>query len=1190
MQDSEEPWVVLQKLEAELRRVIVERLSTVAADWEDRIPVAVRSKVRKRQNRAMEKGEERQQVLDYADFSDYQDIIFATNNWDDVFGAIFGDMEKTRLRLAELSRIRNAIAHRRDIDNDDRDVFLLYSRLVISSIRKHMPDREIIAGNLKRYGEACAVAYEGAVTAASRAPYKDQIAQFAHSLRESIDLLARSAQEESDRKKPLTRSKREAMLRNAVGSSDFRMGIDHEVFVFLANEYDRLSKIAHHREKITLNDVQVSLSRVENALSTLTSPQTAIDHEIDDLIRRGPSRDGASRIVEMMARRSTRAYLIKSLPASWLPHLVDAGAFGKATDTLGRSTPFRTKIPLSGYLVKCVKDDPDMVAGIIESFDTNKEMDPTACLHFLQCATLLPCGGAAIIATKSVREGWGRLATHRQILPVYSQLIARLYGDAEYDLANNLAYDALRPAIGSGGAEASLQIAPLESREFDYAVETILAEMVSKNPEEAAAVLVSLLDSYVKYEQGLPVPLLSRQVFSIEDSNQNVMGGPLLPIVQQVRDALQRLGDEDGNRLKQFMPKLHTMNGALYRRIELHIYRQFPGLFKSEAIAALNIYCGVSDVHHEYYKLLEAVFPLLDEHDRKSLYRLIDEGCQGVESGNEAAARTKKLRLLSAIKAHMDDAHAAEYERLSREIPDMDHPDYLTYCSVDIDPSRRSPVTLRGLDVDSIIKAVCNTRNNDTLRMFEDTMADEFEDIVATNPDDYGPRAMDLAGARPAVQCALFAGLEQSMKKCNAGTVPVALDLASHLLNIDMSGPDAHPVYGQWNIPLRIGWYLNALLVNDAIGLGHKDAVWRIVDALVNAGSLKAPYECSPGEPLPGMDALNTVGGISFILLFRYAVWARPNGSDARRLASEVRSAIEAYMKDRNAHTPCRHSALGVFFSAADYLAPGWLGDLISKATQSEDAKVAFWTSYVAHNGVAPESFKSLLRLYGEFLCGSLLTSPPRRTVLVDTFRHVAMAHFYDVVGADEVLGRFLKSSQPAPTGCAEAVAQIMVGKADDPDFNKPKLAALWMHPKFASLDLSDWFAVSPLERKETLDLFSRYLDNHTGRLDMVIDPLKDLKGYVAEFPQDVARCLFKITKRSVLVHYPGVKDLLDALHDLENPLVEDLCNATREELALRGFEYDRGQGHSREPPSQISAKPSQEPNAPKNVLAKVSA
>lgn len=317
MQESGEPWAALQRLEAELRHVIVGRLSTVAANWEERIPATVRSKLQKRQHRAVEKGEERQQILEYADFSDYQEIIFSINNWDDVFGAIFGDMEKTRLRLVELSRIRNAIAHRRDIDNDDRDLFLLYSRLVISSIRKHMPDREIIAGSLRRYGEACAVAYEGAVTAASRAPYQDQIAQFAHPLRESIDLLARSAQAEADRKKPLNRSKREAMLQNAVGSSDFRMGIDQEVFAFLADEYDRLSKIAHHRKTMTLNEAQVSLSRVEHALSTLTRPQTAIDHEIDDLIRMGPSRDGARRIVGMLARQTTRAYLIKSLPASW---------------------------------------------------------------------------------------------------------------------------------------------------------------------------------------------------------------------------------------------------------------------------------------------------------------------------------------------------------------------------------------------------------------------------------------------------------------------------------------------------------------------------------------------------------------------------------------------------------------------------------------------------------------------------------------------------------------------------------------------------------------------------------------------------------------------------------------------------------------------------------------------------------
>jgi len=129
-----ESHIILEDLENLLRNCIKSSLENKSKNWWlERIPPDVRERAEERRQKDESKKE---QVL-YLDFGDYTKIITRRDNWRDVFSQIFGDLDAIKVKLKELTNIRNSIAHNRQLTTEQKEKFALLSREITSQIRSY---------------------------------------------------------------------------------------------------------------------------------------------------------------------------------------------------------------------------------------------------------------------------------------------------------------------------------------------------------------------------------------------------------------------------------------------------------------------------------------------------------------------------------------------------------------------------------------------------------------------------------------------------------------------------------------------------------------------------------------------------------------------------------------------------------------------------------------------------------------------------------------------------------------------------------------------------------------------------------------------------------------------------------------------------------------------------------------------
>jgi len=105
--------------EKEIRSFIVEKLYDKYSDlWILRLPKEVRKNWEIRRQKDIDEGKSpEREMINYADFSDYKEIIFF--NWRKIFYYYFKDGEKMRVKLDDLRLVRNLIMHGRTLSRDE---------------------------------------------------------------------------------------------------------------------------------------------------------------------------------------------------------------------------------------------------------------------------------------------------------------------------------------------------------------------------------------------------------------------------------------------------------------------------------------------------------------------------------------------------------------------------------------------------------------------------------------------------------------------------------------------------------------------------------------------------------------------------------------------------------------------------------------------------------------------------------------------------------------------------------------------------------------------------------------------------------------------------------------------------------------------------------------------------------------
>lgn len=128
----------LQKLERLLRKFIDEHMARAfGVGWaKHRMPNGLYEQWREKKRKAELAGAEERPLIEYADFTDYSQVICRADNWREVFGPFFFRPESVRESFQRLHPIRMDVAHSRLITQDDELLLQVEATRLVKVIRK----------------------------------------------------------------------------------------------------------------------------------------------------------------------------------------------------------------------------------------------------------------------------------------------------------------------------------------------------------------------------------------------------------------------------------------------------------------------------------------------------------------------------------------------------------------------------------------------------------------------------------------------------------------------------------------------------------------------------------------------------------------------------------------------------------------------------------------------------------------------------------------------------------------------------------------------------------------------------------------------------------------------------------------------------------------------------------------------
>lgn len=1069
------------------------------------------------------------------------------------------------------------------------------------------PAQSETAAMLARRVPSARTAYLGALYVLRQDDYPDRVVHAAHSLREVIDLLARSKQAEDERTAPLKHKRRKALLQAVFDPLALQEPRVDRACDELTDLYGKLSEVAHHGSAAA-EDLHAALSKVEGALGALDAPQLAVNKEMDSMLSGPPSEELALRLTAMQHRWATGLRLAENLPVEWLPHMDKAGYFSEPQPAGASDRPSYAAWPASLYLRRCTRRFGAQVAKIIlaAKFRHKSERNPAVYLDFLACACDLPLPDAERIADKAIGENWIDFADVIMGDKGYLDLASRLYLGGRHGIAAKMLFAALKAKMeeasreDEGRSDAPRHTVLAHTEWFAGELREKMLPMAKSWPWPVMELLGRFLDEIAKLD-ALKKSRVDKTgggtcaVSALLDCNsygnnvawlvfqRRMVDFATSFTVERIREDIPRTPDRMA-RLRKVMETFYKKSHVAFRKIELSAYAEFPSEFGIEIETALLMYFGHQSTNDEHRALLEASFGYLSQQARLDVLRKVDEGpgrdfldavteCRGT-ANVQAAEKRWKLEYFRLVKDHLDGEHLATYLKLLRDLGEPKQPGTPRPAVELQDRVQAGSGPLAGKSADQAFEYM-REHGNDVDKFFEKWhLGTEFEEYARNNPEECSKRAHKAKMLNSATLRYMVLGLDNALRDGRDIDWDGILHLIKH-------AAAATRPYGHESTELSLLIAMCGLiergLKGELIDMGMRERVWGIIEALVRIGNefttedaharrqrlrgvavVQARTGKRGAEParMSPLDAsLNGIDGLSFHAVCRYAAWLGGRGKKKVAFAPEARCVFNSYLdKEMGPHSAARHAVLGVFFPGFYRLDCEWAERLPSRIASGREAKAAFWEAYVAWNDVYPQVFHDLLPLYREFSKKGAMQSDAGMRSSEFTIRHVMLAHLYGLEGADEPTKNLLDGSDETLRECARQISIIMKDKADDSDFDKEKLAALWKDAGLARCDLGMWLVNSPLDKGDTIALYRDHVVAYPGEINLYI-PVKHLAPYARDFPEVVAECLDALVGKCNGYVPDLVQDVLALLRGSGSAIAVERCRTIDERLAQRGHE-----------------------------------
>ena len=459
-----------------------------------------------------------------------------------------------------------------------------------------------------------------------------------------------------------------------------------------------------------------------------------------------------------------------------------------------------------------------------------------------------------------------------------------------------------------------------------------------------------------------------------------------------------------------------------------------------------------------------------------------------------------------------------------------------------------------------------------------------LKDVVSARADEYSTAAEEFESVDPTYVRAYFQGLTDALKKKTGFSYRPVLELATWVMSQAREIPgrtgklmDHDPDWG-WSRKAILDLLEESLSDNpNYLQLEHREVVWNIIYPLTNDPDPTPQHEAQYGGSNmdPATMAINTVRGVAFHCLVRFALWVRnriQNSSPENdsHLSSfdimpEVRMVLDSHLDPLIEPSLTIRSIYGRRLTDLAWLDWDWMVASLPRIFPEAQAAIPWlssaWDSFVVFNRPNAPMLQALLPIYrsaiGRMSDGTSLiegTSRPEDRLA----EHLAAYYWSDKLQLDEadgLLTLFFISAPPrvrahltwfigsSVSGWVEAVPSSVFDRLRQLFEWRVRVAQESSSPTEFTLELSNfglWFTSKKFEDQWSVEMLQTVLDL-VGKVDLDSKVGERLVELSSQFPLQTVRALRTMIERTkeqwlIIVMEDSAKQLIQIARDSSNP------------------------------------------------------
>lgn len=936
----------------------------------------------------------------------------------------------------------------------------------------------------------------------------------------------------------------------------------HEYFV----------KHSHHHE--LRNQRTGSLSEAElsanwNALEVLIyrvlvkEPFYNAVQEIDRLLKvDAPTEQDADDLMRHIVEQQHRRYFFdKCSNPNWLALLDKRGAFSSPQEPV-RKDGYIQYIPWpeSKYLARVANAKPAEVYEIIKKLTSENQ---TVLYDFLKSALESPVDIAAQYADMIIEKKWLQSSPNLRLPYEVAELMEKLAKDGKEGQALRLA-DVLfslradKPLKSSDADGSPAYIHHPDAKpyfdewQFGEIVKEKTVELARMKPAGLFGVFAQKLKDAIEFEER-ENPADSLYEYShiwrpnllgarnIQEDAKNILVDGLVTLIDQYKDA--------PSTLIEFVTVLKKIPYALFRRIEMLIYKNHPDEFVAEAeeILRKKEIITAYNLRREYLPLLGLVYTKISPEAQEEILKIVEGGpYYSKREGftDEEFERVKadwRAQYLAPVKDHLPAQQGEEYTEIIKKYgePFDDDGEITSWYG------GQSPITKEDLSKlsaeDTVQYFVDYKTPNDHFGTHSASgLGMAFAELVADDPQKYVPTLglFFSKKIRPLYFYHLVHGLKETVKKDQAFEWIPVLDLCYRIIvNVEYPATPLNDDEQDWkSVRLAIADFLGAALGknNCDAPISEKARVWDMISNLADDPHPTPEDEKRDGEG--GLDpmtlAINTVRGEAMHAVVNYGLWIARNLPDKTievKVPPEMTALLDKHLDIEQDPSLAIHSVYGWRLPNFFYLNKPWLEANKEKIFDKTrpDYLWAAWEGYLATE-VVKDIVPILKNQYKEFIpyLGKTEKTGYRANDVDQRFaQHIAIIYANEPEHEDLVEEFFNAAPAKERSGAINFIGRVILRQIDnfkDKEEVKKRLGRLWdarislPEEKIDSEEIREfgwWFKVSPFPKKETLDRTIKTLQLIKGVIDVPYEIAEELKSYATEFPVETITVLDLIAR-----------------------------------------------------------------------------